>query len=186
MKWQQESVGTPRRVVIVGSSGSGKTTLGRKLEEKWRIPFCDQDEFAWLPGWVSRPIEEQRRDIEKVAARESWIIAGNYSKHRDITWEQADLIIWLDLPFWTCLWRGLKRALVNLIQRRTLCNGNYESWNRLLSWDDRSIVHWIWYSHPRKKERYQRLFIDEKDARLPPCAQLKSQQKIDLFLENSL
>jgi len=33
----------PPRVVLVGTMGAGKTTVGRRLAERWRVPFRDTD-----------------------------------------------------------------------------------------------------------------------------------------------
>ncbi|MGZ2375885.1 adenylate kinase family enzyme [Sinorhizobium medicae] len=50
-----------RRVLVIGCSGSGKTTLARWLSARYDLPFVSMDQaFFWLPGWISRPREEQR------------------------------------------------------------------------------------------------------------------------------
>lgn len=37
------SEGTRPRVVLVGTMGAGKTTVGRRLAERWGVPFRDSD-----------------------------------------------------------------------------------------------------------------------------------------------
>lgn len=175
---------TVRRIVIVGASGCGKTTLGKQLSEILNLPLCDLDELSWLPGWALRDRKEERADVERVTQQEKWIVVGNYSRHRDITWYRADLIIWLDLPLYTCLWRGLRRALENILYKTPICNGNYDSFTRPFSWDNRSIVHWIWTTHSTKRERYQRILVAEKDDRLPPHYHLRSSYEVANLIDH--
>ena len=173
----------PQRIVIIGASGSGKTTLGRFLSSKWNLPFCDLDDLAWLPEWTQRNRNEERVDVEKVVVQEKWIIVGNYSRHRDIIWYNADRIVWLDLPLFTCVCRGLCRSILNIWYHRPLCNGNYESLGRLLCWDTRSILYWILATHKKKRSCYTKLLENEKDQKLPECYHLRSCREVRGFMD---
>lgn len=171
------------RVVIIGTSGSGKTTLGRILSQKWGLPICDLDDLAWLPEWTERDRAEERADVEKVVAEEKWIVVGNYSRHRDITWYNAHLIIWLDLPLITCAWRGLRRSIQNIWYHRPMCNGNYDNLSRLLRWDTRSILYWILTTHKKRRVRYLELLEKERDSRLPAHCRLRSHEDVRYFVQ---
>jgi adenylate kinase family enzyme len=171
-----------KRVVVIGASGTGKSTLGRLLSASWDLPLCDLDDLSWLPGWIVRDRSEERADVEHVVAQEKWIVVGNYSRHRALTWPNAELIIWLDLPLHTCLWRGLRRALRHIWHRTPLCNGNYDSLGRLLRWDNRSIMHWIFTTHSERRVRYQRLLEDEKDETFPRHIRLRNQKEVMKFI----
>lgn len=176
--WLQSEI---NRVSIIGASGSGKTTLGKHLASKWGLPLCDLDDLAWLPGWVERNRKEERADVEEMVSQKKWIIVGNYSRHQDITWSNANLIIWLDLPLRICLWRGLRRAVKNIYYQRALCNGNYDSWSRLLRLGNQSILYWILTTHAKKRVRYEKLLEREKNFALPIHYRLRSRSQVADF-----
>ena len=150
-----------KKIVIVGTSSSGKTTLAIKLSKKFKANCCDQDELFWLPGWKRRPIEEFRALVVQAVMRDSWIVSGNYSVVRDIVWEDADTIIWLDYSLFRCLYQGVKRALQNIFMKKVFCNGNRESFSQLFC-SRYSIIWWITKSHFIKRRRYKKLICDSK------------------------
>lgn len=185
MKKNRKREDYPNRVVIIGSSGCGKTTLAKVLSSKWGLAMCDLDELAWMPNWIERDRAKERADVEKVVANEKWVIAGNYSRHRDLIWVNADLIIWLDLPLLTCLWRGFRRSIKNILLDRSLCNGNYDSFRRLFRWDNRSIIYWIYSNHKKKRMRYLKLLDQEKDPKLPKHIHLRTRKSVKAWLRQS-
>lgn len=139
-----------KRIVIIGSCGSGKTTLGRHLAENLGYPITDLDELHWLPNWVERPREEFTLLIEKTVSTPTWIICGNYSKFRHLIWPKVDTIIWIDPPLFTLLRRVLTRSIKRMIDKKPMCNGNYETLGRLFC--KKSIVIYLlknYYRHRR-------------------------------------
>lgn len=93
------------RIMIIGSGGAGKSTLSRRLGEITSLPVIHLDAEHWQPGWVETPKEEWRRKVEIVAGNERWIIDGNYSGTLPMRLQKADTVIFLDYPWWVCLWR---------------------------------------------------------------------------------
>ena len=59
-----------------------------------------------------------------------WVLAGNYSKLRDIIWPRAESIIWLDYPFLLVFERLLSRTKRRWWRKELLWGTNSE---RLLS-----------------------------------------------------
>lgn len=147
-----------KRIIILGTSGSGKTTLGKKLAELSGYPATDLDDLFWLPDWTPRSEEEMMNLVKGVAKQERWIISGNYSRSQHLTWHKADLLIWLDYPLRSLIWRSLKRSLRRIITKEPCCNGNYETLGRLFS--KNSIVCWIFSSYHRRKKAYTKLLKD--------------------------
>ena len=99
---------TPR-IAIVGCPGSGKSTLARQLAEKTGHPLIHLDYHHWGPGWVSMPRNEFTALQEEWVKGERWIIDGFYGGTLELRYCAADLVIFLDLPRWLCLWRVIKR-----------------------------------------------------------------------------
>ncbi|MEC7838606.1 MAG: shikimate kinase [Chlamydiota bacterium] len=169
-----------KRIFIIGTSGCGKTFLGRKLAHLLKVKFIDLDDIYWLPNWKKRPNDEFCELVQKEVAGESWIISGNYSKTHHNIWPQADLIIWIDLPIYLCLWRGLKRSLSRILSREKCCNGNYESLRRLLGKD--SILLWIGKTHSRRRRTYQNYFTSNQHSKT--LLHLTSAHQVSKFLDN--
>lgn len=116
------------RVIVVGTTGSGKTTLATALAQKMDCPFIELDALFWNPGWVQTPRDEFRRRVADAIAPERWAAGGNYSSARDLIWQRADTLIWLDYPMWLVEWRLLKRTLRRVVSREELWAGNRETW----------------------------------------------------------
>ena len=100
-----------KRIAIVGSSGSGKSTLAVELGRRLGLEVHHLDAMLWQPGWVMIGREEEHRIQREMAARESWIIDGNYGGTMEIRFARADTIILLEFPRLLCLWRVVKRWL---------------------------------------------------------------------------
>ena len=96
-----------RRVVVVGSSCSGKTTLAKRIADDLGIQHIELDAIHWMPNWVERPPEELRKLTAAAVAQDRWVIDGNYLVVRDIVWERATTVIWLD---YSSLWSSIARC----------------------------------------------------------------------------
>jgi hypothetical protein len=120
------------RVLIVGGSGAGKTTLGRLLGEALRVPCHSLDPVAFMDDrWTMRPLEERLVMIDEIAGQPAWVAEGGHLFWTDRLMQEADLIIWLDLP------------LLALLRRRRRQPGRSLGWHlgrlRWLLW---------WYLRP--------------------------------------
>lgn len=100
-------------MMIVGCCGAGKSTLSRKLGELLSIELIHLDQLFWNPNWVKTPPPEWATKVETVAAKENWIIDGNYGGTMDIRIKRATHIVLLDFPRWLCMYRVVKRILKN-------------------------------------------------------------------------
>jgi adenylate kinase family enzyme len=103
---------TARRILILGPSGAGKSTLARRIGERLGIPVVHLDALYWNPGWVPSEVEQFRARVAQAAARDRWIMDGNYTANLDLRLPRADAVIWLDLPrsiyFRRSLWRSIR------------------------------------------------------------------------------
>ncbi len=99
------------RIAIVGAPGSGKSTIARKLGELTGLPVYHMDHIHWKPGWVARDRSEKIEMALGILAQEQWIFEGGFSEIHSERLSRADMLIWLDLPFWLRVWRVIKRTV---------------------------------------------------------------------------
>jgi adenylate kinase family enzyme len=150
-----------RRVTVVGNSGAGKTTVGRALARMLDAPFVELDAIFHQPGWEPLPADEFRRRVAEVVAGERWVVDGNYSAVRDLVWQRADTVVWLDPPRRTVMRQLIARTLRRLVTRQPLWNGNREPLTGVFRLDPmRSIIRWAWTRHHTYQERYAALAAD--------------------------
>ena len=153
-----------RRIIIVGTSGSGKTTLARQLAARLTIPHVELDALHWQPGWTPAERESLRARVTKAVSGDGWVVDGNYSVVRDITWARADTIIWLDFSLPLTLWRVTSRTFRRYVARTELWNGNYERLGSIFSRD--SIILWALTTWRKNRQRYSEIFTDPEYTHL--------------------
>ncbi|MGO0576962.1 adenylate kinase [Ornithinimicrobium panacihumi] len=140
------------RVLLYGVTGSGKSTAAVLLGVALGLPsHLVDEEVGWLPGWVERPLQEQRQIAEGIVAGERWVLDSAYGKWADLVLPRAQVMVALDYPRRLSLARLLRRTGTRWITRQPICNGNVESARQVLSRD--SIILWHFRSYRRKTER---------------------------------
>jgi adenylate kinase family enzyme len=118
-----------RRILVKGGSGAGKTTLGRKLAQQLGVPFVELDALHHGANWTAASAAElQARVRTELDDVRGWVVDGNYDRKlgRELI-ERAELIVWLDLPLPTKLWRLAHRTSRRWLSNEELWNGNRES-----------------------------------------------------------
>lgn len=100
-----------KRILVLGSGGSGKTTFSRKMAEKTALPLYHLDSLYWKPGWIEPEKTEWRAKLTDLVAQEEWIIDGSYGGTLDLRVPRAELIIFLDISPYRCIWNILKRRI---------------------------------------------------------------------------
>ena len=164
------------RIMVIGCSGGGKSTLSPKIAEKFDLRYISMDrDVLWLPGWVLRSREAQRPLIEELVAGARWILDGNNSSSFDIRLPRTDLVLWVRMPRWLCLWGALSRAIRHYGQTRAdMAPGCPER----LDW---GFLRYIWdferVSAPQMRER---LAVCGPDI---PVFQLKSRRQMRALLD---
>lgn len=154
-----------RRIIILGSTGAGKTTLSRQLSERCGLIHIELDALHWETGWKEAELPLFRARVQEAIQAPAWVLDGNYSKVRDLTWGAADLVLWLDysLPvvLWRLLWRTLQRTLLGV----ELWNGNRERFaDQFFSRD--SLLLYALTSHRRHRRNYPSLLQRPEFAHL--------------------
>jgi adenylate kinase family enzyme len=145
------------RVVVIGTSCSGKTTFATALAAHFQVPHIELDQLHWLPDWQERPLEEFRSLVRDATESEKWVMDGNYSVVRDITWRRATAVVWLDYSFPVVFARALWRSIARIITREELFAGNRETFRKTFM-DRDSILLWILATYQRRRREYPDLF----------------------------
>jgi adenylate kinase family enzyme len=154
----------PRRVVVVGSTGSGKTTLAKTLAARLGYPYVELDSLHWDANWTPAPRELFRERVAAALDTDTWVVDGNYSMARDLVWERADALIWLDYSLRVIVPRLILRSLKRGIVRRELWNGNRERITELFSRN--SLVVWALQTHAQRRREYPRVLAQPQFAQL--------------------
>ena len=128
------------RVLVNGCSGGGKSTLATLICRRFGLPFVSMDrDFYWLPGWVKRDRAASRALIEEAVAGERWLMDGTGASSFDLRMPHADLVIWVRMPRWLCLWGVFSRSIRHLGQTRPeMAPGCLERF------PDRQFLSFIW------------------------------------------
>lgn len=131
----------PRRVVVAGVAGSGKTTLAARIAAVTDGPHTEIDGLFHGPGWKPRP--QFREDVLAFTAEKAWTTEWQYSAVRELLAERADLLVWLDLPYWRVVFpRVVRRTVGRSVHRTELWNGNREPPLRTIFRDPEHIIRW--------------------------------------------
>ena len=156
-----------RRIVVVGVTGSGKSMLAENLARKLGVDFIELDALNWKPGWVASGKEEFRAKVDAATRAPAWVLAGNYSEVRDITWLRAEVVIWLDFPFLLVFWRLWSRTWRRWWRRELLWGTNFERLApQFKLWSKESLFYWQVYSYERQKRLYPQLLASPEYSHL--------------------
>lgn len=165
--------------MIIGvSPGVGKSTFARKLGESLKINVYHLDTLYWKPKWVEASLEEFTERQQEIVILDKWIIEGNYSNTYNIRAQNADTIIYLELPLFVCLYRIFKRWLLHIGKTRPdMGKGCKEK----LDYKFLKFICTTYY--PRKKKMKSRLQAFIGMGPQKNIIKLKSKKEIQLFLE---
>jgi adenylate kinase family enzyme len=167
---------------LVGSPGSGKTTVGRTLASSLGVPFVELDSIFHQPGWQELSREDFRERVGGVVAEPEWVVDGNYSVVRDLVWDRADSVVWLDLPRRLVMRRIILRTVRRAVTRERLWNGNREPLSNFYRLDpNENIIRFAWVRHAAYVQRYESAMSDAAYDHLR-FVRLRTTAEIDAFL----
>jgi adenylate kinase family enzyme len=153
------------RINVVGTTGSGKTTVARAIAARLRIPHIELDALFWRPDWGETRDEEFLPRVDSATDAPSWVLDGNYSRTRSITWPKADTIIWLDYAFPRVFWQLLQRTVRRALTKEAMWDGCEESWRgSFLSRE--SILLWCLQTYWKRRRNYPEVFARPEHAHL--------------------
>jgi adenylate kinase family enzyme len=112
------------------------------------------DELTWEPSWTEVPLEIQGERIKAICAKDEWILDTAYAKWIDIPMARVQLIVCLDYSRWVSLSRLLRRCVARVVDKKPVCNGNFETLRNAFSRN--SIIGWHFKSFGRKRGRMRK------------------------------
>jgi len=169
-----------RVAVISTSSGNGKTTVASALAKRLDVPYYELDALHHGPNWAEPPLEEFRARVEAVVRSESWVIDGAYrGKLGSLVLEDAELVVWLDLPLHVWLPRLVRRTIRRVVTREELWAGNRETLRDALHPHNSVVLYAL-----RKYRRTRRTYASELADF--PLVRLCTQREVDDFLTRDL
>lgn len=104
----------PKRIHIIGSIGSGKTTLAKILSNQLIIPYYELDNVVWKrldTGDIRRTERERDEYLSSIITSENWIVEGVHHKWVSPSFQNADVILFIDTNLSTRRFRIIKRFL---------------------------------------------------------------------------
>jgi adenylate kinase family enzyme len=168
------------RVSVIGTSGSGKTTFAGRLARILRVPHIELDSLSWEAGWTPVPRDIFRSRLSEAINADRWVVDGNYGKDaRDLIWERADTVVWLNYSLPVILYRIVRRTLSRIIFGEECCNGNRETLLRALSRE--SIILWALQTYHRRRAEYPPL-LAAMEQRGAQTIKLHSPKQADRWL----
>ena len=103
-----------RRIHVTGNAGAGKTTLAVRLGAALGVPVASLDSVVWGRGWSVTPARQRLEAELRLTEAREWIIEGVSRHVRD----KSDVVIFLDVSRFQCLWRCMKRNWRYLFRSR--------------------------------------------------------------------
>ncbi|MBM3152912.1 MAG: AAA family ATPase [Chloroflexi bacterium] len=172
-----------RRIIIVGVTGSGKTTLARQVAARLGTPHVELDALHWRLDWEHAPDDELRRLVETATRPGAWVVDGNYSMTRDITWPRAQAVVWLDLPLGLVFWRLVRRILSRWWTKELMWGINRETlWVHFKLWSDDSLIRWLFKTYLRRRRQYPALFSLPQNSHLH-VVRLTTPRQVEAWLD---
>jgi len=131
-----------------------------------------------------RPRPEFLDDVRALVAADSWTTEWQYASARPILAERADLLVWLDLPFFrVTLPRVIGRTMRRRVRREELWNGNVEPSFLTIFTDREHIVRWAVSTRKQFRERVPLLKSQHPHL---VVVRLRSQHEVDAWIEGPL
>lgn len=151
-----------QKIIVIGSTGAGKSTLASQLAQTFNITQIELDALYWEADWQPAPTSEFRQRVTDTMQHntEGWAIDGNYSIVRDLTWQQADTVIWLDYSLRVIYWRLLIRTFKRLLTREVLWDNNRENFRQAF-FSKESLFYWAYSVYHTRRETYNDIIASD-------------------------
>jgi adenylate kinase family enzyme len=140
------------------------------------VPHVELDALFWKPSWEETPSDEFKERVSVAIGTDGWVVDGNYrSKLGMLVLDQADVVVWLDLPLTVTMRRLFRRTVRRVRTREELWGTNVDSWRgAFLSRD--SLFWWQLKTHFRWRRRLPQTLATY------PVVRLRSTREVERYL----
>ena len=152
-----------KKIAIIGNAGSGKSTLALQLHKKLSIPLYHLDQYYWNPGWQRVDADEFVKIHTSLCDQSEWIIDGSGQSVLRYRIEKADCVIFLDVPRYLCLWRVIKRAVLNLGKEIPVAPKGCKQ--QIFTSKFLDFLQWIWHFNKKYRLIIDSIFNDVKNEK---------------------
>jgi adenylate kinase family enzyme len=164
-----------KKIAIIGCGGSGKSTLSLELGQALSLPVHHLDMIFWKPNWTPMDHPEFLDIQSEIFAEDEWIVDGNYGSTMEQRLNQADTIIFLDLPTLSCLRGAVSRFFKYRNQTRPdMTEGNEERLN---------LEFLLWILFYRRTRRPAILSMLDELAQEKQIVILTSREAVEQFVD---
>lgn len=102
------------KIRIFGATASGKSTLSKYLGQKLELKVFSTDKVKYPNTFETEIPEKDRKNYIQKNIKDQWIVEGvHYEDWCKTTYEKADIIVILQKPIITLIYRIIKRTLRN-------------------------------------------------------------------------
>ncbi|WP_407639518.1 AAA family ATPase [Bacillus gaemokensis] len=128
----------PSKIHIIGSVGSGKTTLARVLSSQLNIPYYELDNVVWRRtqnGDVRNTTEERDEKLYNIVHSNTWIVEGAHHTWVSQSFQNANVIIFLDVSVSKRMIRIIKRFTLQLLRlEKANYKPTFEMFMKMFKW----------------------------------------------------
>ncbi len=136
-----------------------------RLARLLALPHIELDALYWGPNWTPAPKEHFRESVREALSGDRWVMDGNYSAARDVTWQRADTLLWLDYAFVVVMGRLLLRTARRILRKEPLWNENREDLRTTIFSRD-SILLWGLTTYGKRRRTYPGIIARPEHAHL--------------------
>lgn len=111
-------MGKYEKILVVGFSGSGKTTLANRISKEFNLPVIHIDEHCFSSEHRLKPIDEVVQIIADIVSGDKWVMDGMYQKISEQFITRADLLIFIDVDFFTNTKNVVVRKIKQIVRPR--------------------------------------------------------------------
>ena len=110
-----------KKVAIFGKPGNGKSTLSKKLASATNIKLYPVDSILYKPNGEEVDRNSFEEAHENILSLDEWIIEGfspmNSLETFNRRLEQADTLIYIELPYFVTYWLVTKRLFKSMFHK---------------------------------------------------------------------
>ncbi len=148
-----------------------------RLQKALGIELYHLDKLYFKPNWIEIGNEALTQKQEVIFKKDTWIIDGNYGQSMTRRIQEADTILFFDLPLRICLYRAIKRSFFTKGKRKDMAEGCVE---RL----DIEFLKFLKYIVDFRKDKLPKIYKRiEKFGKAKRVIIFKNDNEVNLFLE---